>query len=105
MTLLLVEASASGRHTTVGMFEIRLLRLWGTHLRGRGLGALSRARVQQRHGRDRGCGSRALYGCCCCEAGSLPGGMWSWMVLIFPCSGKRSFTPHFLNSSADPNRA
>ena len=31
--------------------------------------------------------------------------MWSWMVLIFPCLGKCCFMPHFLNSSADPNRA
>ena len=59
-TLFLVEASASGRHTTVGMFEICLLQLWGTHLQGRGLGTLSRARVQRRHGQDEGFGSGAL---------------------------------------------
>ena len=59
ITLFLVEASASRRHTTVGMFEICLMRLWGTHLRGTGLGALSRARVQRRHGAMAGTGTAA----------------------------------------------
>ena len=36
ITLFLVEASASGRRTAVVMFEICLVRLWGTHLRGEG---------------------------------------------------------------------
>ena len=36
---------------------------------------------------------------------SLPGGMYNWLVVISPCLGKCSFTTHFLNSSANPNRA
>ena len=60
ITLFLVEASAFGHHTTVQMFEIWLPRLWGTHLQGKGLGALWRPGVQRRHGEDGGCGSGAL---------------------------------------------